>query len=80
MSYAPDDNPKVEHDVYVRRLPHPNPQRPTWAIFCHAIGCDDAAEWAIVAENREVRLCRVHLDTITEALVSLRRVRGSKEA
>ena len=73
MSYAPDDNAEVEHDVYLKGLPH-SKGRPNWLIFCHAIGCDASAEWAIVAENREIRLCPDHLDTITKALVSLRGV------
>jgi len=79
MTYAPDDNPEIEHDVYLRRLPHPE-GRPTWQIFCHAIVCDDPAVQAIVTELREIRLCQVHLDDLTETLIALKGVRESKEA
>lgn len=79
MTYAPDDNSEIEHDVYLRRLPHPE-GRPNWLIFCHATGCDDPAVQAIATFGREIRLCQVHLDDLTETLVALKGVRENKEA
>ena len=80
-TFAPDDNPEVEHDIHLRGLPHPPKSRPTWLIFCHAGDCVEPAVWAIVVGGREIRLCLVHLDSLTETLISLRRrIREDKEA
>ena len=77
MSYAPDDNPEIEYAVYLKRLPPVQSQEVM--IFCHANECVNSAEWAIVTQIATIRLCLVHLDMITETLVSLREIRENKE-
>ena len=78
MTFSPDDDPTVEHDVYLRRLPPAKPGKVE--IFCSAV-CIYPAEWAIETPRTTMRLCQVHLDVLTETLDSLRRrIRENKEA
>ena len=78
MTFSPDDNPEIEHDVYLRRLPPAKPGKVE--IFCHAT-CVNPAVWAIVTPMTTMRLCLVHLDDLTETLVFLRRrIREKQEA
>ena len=73
MTFPPDDNPTVEHDVFLRRLSPAKPGKVE--IFCHATVCANPAVWAIVTPMTTMRLCQVHLDDLTETLVALKAIR-----
>ena len=77
MTFSPDDNPTVEHDVFLRRLPPAKPGKVE--IFCHAV-CDNPAVWVIVTPRIDMRLCLVHLDDLTETLIRLKGIREKQEA
>jgi hypothetical protein len=76
MSWEPDDNPRIEHPVFIQRLPRATDRPRLSMMFCHATGCEDPAEWAIGAGDHRLRLCPEHMEFAAHAMSFLTKVRS----